>query len=53
MPDDEQRPNAEGPEATEEEQEQAGTSRHEEEDAMRYPTHENPDIPRDEQIYDE
>ena len=46
-------PNAEGPEPTEEEQEQATGDRQREEDAMRYPAHDNPDIPRGEQIHDE
>jgi hypothetical protein len=52
MTDEQQRPNAEGPEATDEENE-ASTSRQQEEEAMRGPGHENPDLPREEQIYDE
>ena len=40
------------PEPTEEEQEQAGTERHQEEDAMRYPQHEDPQLPDEEQVHD-
>jgi hypothetical protein len=41
------------PAPTEEENEQAATGRQRDEDAMRAPQHDNPDIAREEQISDE
>jgi hypothetical protein len=44
---------ADQPTPTEEENEQAVTGRQQEEEAMRAPEHDNPDLAREEQIHDE